>query len=194
MSAQPQRKDPTQPDMVLARQLRRPIARTHVLQPVNAKPGLWQKLSETTFFSFFNFKQKAIHQLVVIPPDPWSGLAPMGREIVQERFRFFGQEFVARAHRWHPDDAGPDWLTSLHSFEWLRDLRAMGGDQARRTARVLVKDWLQHYKRWDPLAWRPDIVGARLASWIGLHDFFLSSADDGYRSAVFDSIQSNRAI
>lgn len=189
MSAQPQRKHPTQPDPVLARQLRRPVARTHVLQPVTPKPSLWQKLSETAFFGFFNFSQKAIHQLVIVPPDPWSGLAPMGREIVQERFRFHGQEFVARAHRWHPDDASPDWLASLHGFEWLRDLRAMGGDQARRTARVLVKDWLQHYKRWDPLAWRPDIVGARLASWIGLHDFFLGSADDGYRSAVFDSIQ-----
>lgn len=187
--AQPQRQHPTQPDIALARQLRRPVAPVRPRITTQSPPGFWQRFSDNPIFNLLSWRQKAIHELVIIPPDPWSGQTSIGREIVQERFRFFGQEFVARAHRWHPDEASPDWLAAVHGFEWLRDLRAVGGDQARRTARLLVKDWLQHYKRWDPLAWRPDIVGARLASWIGLHDFFLGSADDGYRSAVFDSIQ-----
>lgn len=178
-----------QTDMVLARQLNRPIARPIKKEPPQTSPGFLHRLLDSTFFGLFDWRQKAIHQLVIIPPDPWSGQAPVGREIIQERFRFVGQEFIARAQHWNPEGATNDWYTALHSFEWLRDLRAVGGDQARRTARVLVKDWLQHYKRWNPQAWRPDIVGARLASWIGLHDFFLGSADDGYRTAVFDSIQ-----
>jgi uncharacterized heparinase superfamily protein len=158
-------------------------------QLLTPKPSLIQRIGEHPLFSVLLSRSARIQQLVIIPPDPWAGQTTLGRDIVQDRFRFVGQTFVARAHQWHPEDAHPDWLTELHSFEWLRDLRALGGDQARRTARLMVTDWLQHFKRWDSLAWRPDLVGARLAAWIGLHDFFLASADDGYRAAVFDSIQ-----
>ena len=189
-TAQPLRTNPTQPDVALARQLRQPIAAS--VRPRKIKtnaPGFWQKLAESPLVRVFNWKQKPIYNLLVIPPDPWSGQTAIGRDILQDNFRFCGQEFVARAYRWHPEEASPDWLAAVHGFEWLRDLRAVGGDNARRTARMLVKDWLQHYKRWDPLAWRPDLVGARLTSWIGLHDFFLDSADDGYRAAIFESMQ-----
>ncbi len=189
-AANAMRKNPTQPDVALARQLRQPIAApARPRKTVTPQPGFWHRLSEMSLVRLLSWRQKPIHNLIVIPPDPWSGQTAVGRDILQDKFRFCGQEFVARAHRWHPEEAGPDWLAALHGFEWLRDLRAVGGDSARRGARMLVKDWLQHFKRWDPLAWRPDLVGARLAAWIGLHDFFLDSADDGYRTAVFDSIQ-----
>ena len=185
--AQPKITLPLDPHPTVARQQRRQVPKPQKIK--SQKPGLWQRLVDETVLGVLFGGKKTIHQLMVIPPDPWSGQAALGREIIQERFRFYGQEFIARAHRWSPEQANPDWLTAAHSFEWLRDLRAVGGDQARRIARVMVKDWLQHYKRWDSLAWRPDIVGIRLASWIGLHDFFLGSADDDYRATVFDSIQ-----
>ena len=137
----------------------------------------------------FPFAPKTPYNLLITPPDPWSGSVSKGREILRHNFCFSGQNFAMNPVQWKRENASPDWLASLHGFEWLRDLRALGGDQARRMARVLVKDWLVHYKRWDALAWRPDITGARLASWIGLHDFFLSSADDGYRLDIFESIQ-----
>lgn len=154
-----------------------------------AAPGFWQRLSDHPLTQIFFWARNTPLHLLAVPPDPWSGSATQGREIIRDQFDFYGQNFVARAQQWKPDGAGPDWLTALHSFDWLRDLRAVGGDPARRAARTMVKDWLQHYKRWDALAWRPDIVGARLAAWIGLHDFFLASADDGYRATVFESIQ-----
>ena len=151
------------------------------------KPGFWQNLSDNTLGRLLG--QKTPYNLLVTPPDPWGGSVAQGRDILRNLFNFCGQKFTGTLIPWRPENACPDWLTAMHGFEWLRDLRTLGGDQARRAARQAVKDWLVHYKNWDALAWRPDIVGARLASWIGLHDFFLSSADDGYRLAVFDSLQ-----
>jgi len=154
---------------------------------VSHKPNFWQSLSDNTFGRLLG--QKTPYNLLVTPPDPWAGSAANGRDILRNVFSFSGQKFTATLVPWKPDNASPDWLTAMHSFEWLRDLRALGGDQARRAARQLVKDWLVHYKNWDAVTWRPDIVGARLAAWIGMHDFFLASADDGYRLTVFESIQ-----
>jgi uncharacterized heparinase superfamily protein len=196
---------PVRIDPVLARQLQRPIQqgnsqqrpspqrRPHPIKKrkgnASHKPSFWQNLSEHPLMRLFSFATKTPYNLQVTPPDPWMGNVSQGRNILQSKFYFFGQRFSGTPLHWKPTNASPDWLTAMHSFEWLRDLKALNGDQARRNARMLVKDWMVQYKRWDPLAWRPDITGARIAAWIGLHDFFLASADDGYRLDVFDSIQ-----
>ncbi len=152
------------------------------------KPTLWQIIADHPVLAVF-FGPKTPDRLAVTPPDPWGGSAASGRQIVAGKFNFAGQSFQGDPAPWKPDGANPDFLSALHGFEWLRDLRSLGGDAARLAARGLVRDWLQHHKRWDAVAWRPDIVGTRLASWIGLHDFFLGSADDGYRQTVFAAIQ-----
>lgn len=171
--------------------IRRPRPATQKLayntSKIAHKPGFWQSLSDNTLGRLLG--QKAPYNLLVTPPDPWAGTAAQGRDILRNLFNFNGQKFTGTLVPWKPENANPDWLMAMHGFEWLRDLRALGGDQARRAARQLVKDWLVHYKNWDITAWRPDITGARLSAWIGLHDFFLASADDGYRLTVFESIQ-----
>lgn len=157
------------------------------------KPSFWQNIIDHPVTRLFMLTPKVPYNLLITPPDPWAGSAAQGRDILRGQFHFGGQKLSAPQGsaqiRWKSDQAGPDWLTHMHGFEWLRDLRALGGDQARRAARLMVKDWMVHYRNWDSVAWRPDITGARLAAWIGLHDFFLASADDGYRLDVFESIQ-----
>ncbi len=185
--------NPTAMNATLSRQLNRPTASPKSHQHLQKRPTFWQRLAEHPVGQFcgqfFIWSAKAPYNLLVVLPDPWTGNGAVGRDIINQRFRFCGQDFSFSQHKWKPENANPDYVTMLHGFEWLRDLRAVGGDHARKTARLFVKDWIQHYKRWDGLAWRPDIVGTRLASWIGLHDFFLSSADDGYRLTVFEAMQ-----
>lgn len=171
------------------RKAKQPQPKKQPRKPQSHKPTFWQNLADHPLVRLFTFAPKTPYNLLVTPPDPWSGSATQGREILRQQFKFFGQKFSGPPIPWKAEGASPDWQTAMHSFEWLRDLRALGGDQARRGARILVKDWLIQYRNWDAVAWRPDIVGARLATWIGLHDFFLASADDGYRLDVFESIQ-----
>lgn len=203
MSRQP---NPASMNPVLARQLQRPIQSgsrpqqgDYARAPMHArakprgnaahKPSFWQNLMDHPLMRLFPFAAKTPYNLLVTPPDAWSGTVAQGRNILQSKFYFHGQRFSGAPLHWKQETASPDWLAAMHGFEWLRDLRAVGGDPARRMARMLVKDWLVQFRRWDPVAWRPDITGARLASWIGLHDFFLASADDGYRLDVFEAIQ-----
>ncbi|MEE8271796.1 MAG: heparinase II/III family protein [Alphaproteobacteria bacterium] len=126
--------------------------------------------------------------LALVPPDPWPGDAARGAALVGGEYGFAGETVLAEAPLWMPVGMGGDFLAELHGFEWLRDLRAAGGDAARRHARALVGSWIAEHDTWHSLLWRPDVLGLRMASWLGSHDFFCASADDGFRARVFASL------
>jgi len=126
--------------------------------------------------------------LAATPPDPWPGDAGRGAEIVQGVFDLAGQRLANPAPLWAPAGAGAAWRAELHGFGWLRDLRAAGGDGARRVARELVGTWLDSHGRWSALAWHPLIGGRRLANWLGCYEFFAASAAVDYRHRLFRSM------
>ena len=126
--------------------------------------------------------------LAATPPDPWPGDAGRGAEIIQGVFDLAGQRLVNPAPLWAPAGAGAAWRAELHGFGWLRDLRAAGGDGARRVARELVGAWLDGHGRWSALAWDPLIGGRRLANWLGAYDFFAASAAVDDRHRLFRSM------
>jgi len=119
--------------------------------------------------------------LRVTPPDAWPGDAALGVEIVRGSFVLAGRRVEHPAPRWAPSGIRGPWLDELHGFAWLRDLRAAGGDAARRSARELVADWLDGNARWNATAWAPLTTGRRLASWIGCFDFYAASAEIEFR-------------
>ncbi len=127
--------------------------------------------------------------LAAIPSDPWPGDTARGAGILRSEYDFAGQMIrMEDGVDWQPVGATEPWLAELHGFGWLGDLRAVAGDSARRHARDLVTQWIARHDNWDPLAWRPDIMGRRISSWLGQYEFFCASADDGFRSRFFDSL------
>lgn len=128
------------------------------------------------------------HALSVVPPDPWPGDTQRGRDMVAGTFCFAGQTVEKEDLSWEPAGASAEWLAALHGFEWLRDLRSVGGEKARRMAREMAALWLARYRKYDETAWRADIMGARLKSWISFHDFFCATADDAFRADYFSSL------
>ena len=129
----------------------------------------------------FSLLVRAPDDLKIVPPDAWPGNAEKGATILNGEFSFFGESVRGGLLTWRPTDMSDAWLAELHGFDWLRDLRALGGDGPRRKARDLVEDWLLKQSSWHDIAWRPDVIGNRLYSWLGQHDFFCASADDEYQ-------------
>ncbi|MBM3548529.1 MAG: hypothetical protein FJX54_16395, partial [Alphaproteobacteria bacterium] len=120
----------------------------------------------------------------------WPGDAARGRALVDDELALGGRAFTLPDNGWAPADAPIEWRAALDGFDWLIDLRDLGGDLGRRRARELVGRWLDRHPRWDPLAWRPDIAGSRISSWLSHHGFFCASADDEFRERVLDSLAS----
>lgn len=126
--------------------------------------------------------------LIMVPPDPWPGDAARGGPILRGEFRFADETVRGDRVAWQPVGTSDAWRTALNGFEWLKDLRAVGGDTARRRARTLISDWIERHDRWHEHSWRPDVLGRRLYAWLGQHDFFCASADDEFRKRCFASI------
>lgn len=119
--------------------------------------------------------------LYISPTDPWPGDAAAGAAVVEGCFTLLGVTVRRPMPLWAPVGMGRRWCEEMSSFSWLRDLRAAGGDSARRTARQMVGAWLDGNRRWDPVTWGPVVTGRRLANWLGQYDFFAASADVEFR-------------
>jgi uncharacterized heparinase superfamily protein len=135
--------------------------------------------------------------LVHTPIDPWPGDAARGRAIIGGVFTFAGRTHRSAAPKesadpgmalWSPTGAGIDWLSQLHGFSWLRDLRVAGGETAREAARNLVADWIKHHQRWRRLPWRPDILATRMTAWITSADVITQGAEPAFVQAFLKSL------
>ncbi len=123
----------------------------------------------------------------LVPPDPWPGNAQRGTAILDDSFHFLGRSLSKPAPLWNPVGVERAWLEALHGFSWLRDLRAAGGDNARRKARALVADWIEANRSWEAVAWHPVVTGSRLAHWLSQYEFFAASADVEFRQRLLTS-------
>ncbi|MBU0800243.1 MAG: heparinase II/III family protein [Alphaproteobacteria bacterium] len=128
-------------------------------------------------------------KMAVIPTDSWPGDPERGRWLCGGAFALAdGMVLELAGDYWEPEGVAESWLTAMHGFEWLRDLRALGGDAARRQARDMVLSWMKRYHNWDCFAWRGDVTGMRVGNWIALYDFFGASADDEVQDRFFESL------
>ncbi|MCW8861406.1 MAG: heparinase II/III family protein, partial [Rhodospirillales bacterium] len=112
------------------------------------------------------------------PPDPWPGNADSGRAILGGEFPIPGGRFDVGTMPWGGVAAPPEVTDSLHSFAWLRDLRAADNASASRYARKLVASWIENHGAVSPHLWRADILGRRITAWLANHAFIFGDEED----------------
>jgi uncharacterized heparinase superfamily protein len=126
--------------------------------------------------------------LIATPVDLWSGDAERGMALLAGKFDFAGVSSGTDGDFRALAGAPQEWLAEMHGFAWLRDLRALGGDEARQMARRLVADWIARSRAWSHPAWRSDVLAARLAAWLSHYETFFASGEDNFRQLVIASI------
>lgn len=163
-----------------------PVSSGGMVNTLRASLSQWKITSALADFGIGSAANDALNVTV---SDLWNGDATVGTALVQGTMHLAGQTVHLARPDWSPEGVSPDFLRALHSFNWLRDLRALGGDVARRQARMMVRNWIEQNANWTPLAWEPSVLGRRIASWIGLYDFFCATADDDFRAMVHASLR-----
>lgn len=126
--------------------------------------------------------------LTFIPAENWPGNAERGALLSGRQLRFRNHTVNAQDAAAGTANPGEVWLTEYHGFGWLRDLRAVGTEEARVQARTYVADWIAHNSRWNALTWRPDILAARLCNWLTHADFVSAGGDVAFAESFLDSI------
>ena len=120
--------------------------------------------------------------------DPWPGSSEAGLAMLEGEMSFCGQTFAFDRPNWAPEKAGTPWLDCLHGFAWLRDLRAVGSDTARTHARTLVESWIDLAPQHTPRIWQAEVLGARVAAWLGHVGWLAASSEDPLRRKMLDSL------
>ncbi len=117
-------------------------------------------------------------RLLVAPQDLRTADETNAADIYAGRFFFCGH--LAEAGGRSPfelEGEHPDWQRELHSFGWLRDLRAADTLIARQNARALVDDWIRFCGRWHPIGWDQQVVSRRVLSWLYQSPLILQEGD-----------------
>ncbi len=104
-------------------------------------------------------------------PDAWPGDARAGLALIGSQRSLFEHTFP------------------LHPSMALRNLRAVGTDVARHTALSMIENWLQHYDEWNDAEWAPDVMGTRIAGWVGFYEFYASAASPEFIARLTGSLQ-----
>ena len=120
-------------------------------------------------------------QLLIAPQELRTADATRAAEIYAGRFVFAGKIVTCHGRSIFtlaaPSD---DWETALLGFGWLRHLRAADSAITRANARSLVEEWLGNQTRTSSTAWRADVLGRRVMSFLSQAPLVLSEADDGF--------------
>lgn len=122
------------------------------------------------------------------PHDPWPGSTARAQALLRHRYPFAGETLDSAEPPWRAHGVTPAWYAELHGFGWLRDLRQLNSDAARRRARDLVENWIVEHPGPRGQAWEPALTGARLANWLGQYGFFADTADADFRGRLADSM------
>jgi len=134
--------------------------------------GLLQLTYSNPLYNY-TLKGRNPPRLLGTPPELLTGNAATGQSILAGLFPFQGRGYGFTSFRDLSEQSNEQWLAFLHSFKWLSDLRRVRSKDTHRYGQELIAQWLEVYDKWDDFCWRPDILGARVASWIS-HFAFLS--------------------
>lgn len=128
-------------------------------------------------------------KLILCPTDLWKGSPERARWLIHNGvFMLDGGRLELHNANWNPDGVDESWVRYIHGFEWLRDLRALGGNKGRMAARAMVQNWMDCHPHYDPVNWRADITGLRVAHWLSSFSFFGESATPEFQEQFYISI------
>ena len=141
-----------------------------LLIPILMSGEIWRRsvrrLRSSHLYSW-RFKGSVPESLTVAPQDLRPADEALATEYYSGQFEFSGVLVETGGESpFALQQANPEWFAELHSFRWLRHLRAANTALVQANASAFITDWIEMWNaELSSDAWRSDIVSARLISW-----------------------------
>jgi uncharacterized heparinase superfamily protein len=119
-------------------------------------------------------------EVIGSPPDLWSGSAEDGQALIDGIYKLRGQDFAVGASPWRRGGLPLE----ASNFIWLRDLHAVGGDEARQVARRLTESWMREHSGLTGLPWKSYIAAERAVLWLQHYSFFAAGSDEAFQESL----------
>ena len=153
---------------------------------------LFYEIKEAIYLKnpFYNIllNNKSENELLLKIEDFWGGDPDKGRKIISGYINFFGEGINYKNDIWESNKASKLWNQHLHSFDWLRNLRAVGTNKARLFIRRNVSKWLKNNKNWVRTTWDKEILARRVVNLLTNLSFFYETADEDFKNQLSKNI------
>ncbi len=117
-------------------------------------------------------------RLLIAPIDLRTADPTVALDIYAGRWVFFGDGIdVSGFSVFDAEPPHEDWSRQLHSFGWLRHLRASDMNVSRSNARNLIDEWIRFSGQHDLIAWEPDVLARRISAWLAQTPLVLDGCD-----------------
>jgi len=142
-------------------------------------------LLNNSIYDFYLSKNNQA-KVLVTPQDPWPGDASIGEIIFQGDFNLSNKnkEILSQKLLWKINSNRDFWIEEIHTFSWLRHLKARSGPLARKHARKLIIEWLTKNSRWNERTWKLDILARRISAWTTNLSFLLAEKDEEFANIL----------
>ena len=115
--------------------------------------------------------------------DPWPGDATRGARLIKGELEIGGAVQPLRQGGWRAWTARPTCGPARTASPGCAICARSAPMPPACGPAALVADWITSPPP-DPIAHRPDVVGARITAWLGHYDFFAATADDAFRQRL----------
>jgi len=136
----------------------------------------------------WRYRAPAADELLLAPPDLRAHDPSFADEFASGSFGLAGAVADLRGRSpFAITPPSPAWARELHGFGWLRHLDS-GQPEDRSIAKKLTTEWIRRSRRAPELAWRPEIVGRRVLSWLSHAGLILDGSQPKRYAAVMRSL------
>ena len=153
---------------------------------------IFKNLKLSFFFKnpIYNFflEKKAKSKILFNPEDFWGGSSDLGQNLINGYINFYGESSDFKNNIWEKNEASEFWNNQLHSFEWIRDVKAVGTNKARIFLRNNLLEWLKKNKNWDSFSWKIPVLSKRITNLLSNLSFYFTTADEDFQKKVSCSI------
>lgn len=138
----------------------------------------------------WRYSGRTPERVLIAPPDLRLADPQIALEIYYGRFPLAGHLIETGGRSpFQIDVQHRGWLKTLHSFRWLRHMRAAGTELAAANARALVSDWIAtNGGRIHGVAWEPSTTAKRIIAWLQHSPVVLQGAEFPFYRAYLKSL------
>lgn len=142
---------------------------------------IWRR-SYCRMVRLFPGRVRVADQLVAAPTDLHACDPYIAEEIREGRFPLAGYVLVTEGQSpflFQMPTRG--FAESLHSFSWLRHVRAERSRDAFASARAIISDWIgRHGSTISGVAWQQDVISRRIIAWLSHSPVVLQDAEPAF--------------
>jgi uncharacterized heparinase superfamily protein len=124
------------------------------------------------------------------PPELIGGDGGFGRWVASNQIDLNGKRIGIDTENWFIGGQYQQtpYFTKIHQFDFLSDLKALGGDIGRKTARLLTQAWMDDFEKYHHATWSPTITAHRLVNWMTVYPYAFETATDEFIDDLHASI------